>query len=51
MREVEECQFRSLTSSELQAWIDLLHQQIPDEEKHSPDSCHHIKLLQDEEAV
>ncbi len=41
-----------MTNSELQARIDLLHQQIANEEKHSSGSRHHIKLLQDyEEAV
>jgi hypothetical protein len=40
-----------LTNSELQAWIDLLHKKIVDEEKHSSSSRHHIKLLQDYEEV
>jgi hypothetical protein len=49
MKEVEGSKFRGSTNSELQARIDLLHQQIADEEKHSSGSRHHIKLLQDYE--
>jgi hypothetical protein len=52
MKEIEGSKLRSLTNSELQARIDLLHHHIVDEEKHSSGSRHHIKLWQDyEEAV
>jgi exopolyphosphatase/pppGpp-phosphohydrolase len=45
MKEIEGSKLLSLTNSELQAWVDLLHQQIADEEKNSSSSRHHIKLL------
>ncbi|KAK1603131.1 hypothetical protein QYE76_007745 [Lolium multiflorum] len=52
MKEIEGSKLRRLTNFELQARIDLLHQQIADEEKQSFGSRHHVKLLQDcEEAV